>query len=153
MTRISPLCVGSVRDSPLFSLAPLQNLLRLAWPSLVRLLHRYYVRGLGRIPTPPSRSYPASALRLPGPDCSRQPKRRPLALEIGFSCRWFPPLIEGGGAGLFDYVGSRPASRYRPIQVLPSPSDNRVSIHKQVFRSSIPQPIVPSVYASLTTSR
>ena len=91
----------------------LQNLLRLARPSLVRLLHRYYIRGLGRIPTPPSRSCPALAFRLPGPDCSTQPKRRSPVFEDWVLVHMVSPLVEGGGAGLFDYVELRSASRSR----------------------------------------
>ena len=66
-----------------------------ARPSLVRLLHRYYIRGLGRIPTPPSRACPASAFRLPGPDCSTQPKRRsPGSRAYGFPACWALRLRE-----------------------------------------------------------
>ena len=79
MTRISPLCVGSVRDSPRFSWAPaLPSKTSSGWPGLPSFgsFIGTMFGGLGRIPTPPSRSYSASAQCLPGPDCSRQPKRR-----------------------------------------------------------------------------
>ena len=121
----------------------LQNLLRLARPSLVRLLHRYYIRGLGRIPTPPSRSCPALAFRLPGPDCSTQPQRRSPVFGDWVLVHMVSPLVEGGGAGLFDYVGPRPASRLAAVQVVPSPSGNRVSIPNKFFGALSPSPSFP----------
>ena len=78
-------------------------------PSLVRLLHRYYVRG--RIPTRPVH------IRLRRKGTARRSQNGGLrSLKIGFSCIWFPPLMEGGGAGLFDSVGFRAASRLRPLR-------------------------------------
>ena len=109
-----PLCVGAVRDSPLFSLAPaLPSKTSSGWPGLpsfgsfigtifgvwggFRLLRSVHIQ-----------------LRLLAflDRAARRSQNGGLrSLKIGFSCLWFPPLIEGGRAGLFDYVGPRPASR------------------------------------------
>jgi len=52
-----------------------------------------------------------------------------------FSRMKFPYVL-----GVYDYAGSRPGSRMRPIQVRPSPDVQRVGTPILVFRSSIPGP-------------
>ena len=66
-----------------------------------------------------------------------------FSLKIGFSCIWFPPLIEGMGAALFDYVGFLIASRLTAAKMWPSPSDNRVDIPNKFFGALSPSPSFP----------
>ena len=156
MTRISPLCVGSVRDSSQFSLAPaLPSKTSSGWPGLpsfgsfigtifgvwggFRLLRPVHIQ---------LRLYAFLGWTAQGSQNGGL-----WSLETGFSCLWFPPLIKEEGAGLFDYVGPRPASRLSADSGSAFPFSQQGQHPKQVFRSSIPQPIVSSVYASPTTSR
>ena len=140
MTRKFPLCVGSVRDSPLFSLAPASG-----WPGLpsfgsfIGTIFRVW--GGFRLLRPVHIRLRRNA--FPDRTAWRSQNGGLWSLETGFSCIWFPPLIKEEGAGLFDYVGPCPASRYRPIQVVPSPSVNRVSIPNKFFGALSPSSSFP----------
>ena len=88
---------------------------------------------LRRIPTPPSRACPASAFRLPGPDCSTQPQRRsPGSRAYGFPACWALRLR-----------GTPLSLAFTAAQMLPSPSDNRVGIPNKFFGALSPSPSFP----------
>ena len=108
MTRISPLCVGSVRDSPLFSLAP-------ALPSKT---------SSGRPGLPPFGSFIGTIFGVWGGFRLLRPVhirlRRNAFLDRtaqGSQNGGLPVLVHmvSRRAGLFDYVEFRAASRSRPL--------------------------------------
>ena len=65
------------------------------------------------------------------------------SLETGFSCIWFPPCIEEGVLGSSTTWDPARPRVYRPIQVVPSPSGNRVSIPNKFFGAQSPSPSFP----------
>ena len=146
MTRKSPLCVGSVRDSPLFSLAPAlpskTSSGRPGLPSFGSFIGTIFgVWGGFRL----LRSVHIQLRLLAFLDRTAQGSQNGglWSWEIGFSCIWFPPVLKQGVLGsLTTWDPARPRV-YRPIQVVPSPSGNRVSIPNKFFGALSPSPSFP----------
>ena len=135
-----------MRDSPLFSLAPAlpskTSSGRPGLPSIGSFIGTVFaVWGGFRLLRPVHIRLRRNAF----PDRTAQGSQNGglWSLETGFSCIWFPPLIKEEGAGLFDYVGPRPASRLSAVQVVPSPSGNRVGIPDKFFGALSPSPSFP----------